>query len=151
MFLIQLRLVAIDFNENEMLKIIRALNIHKAHGHDDSISIRMIQICDEALIKPLIILFQNSVKYSNYPDIRKQPNIVPVRKKSDKQFVKNNRPISLLPIFGKNFEKIKFNKIYNFLLEERLLNPNQSGFCPSPSCVNQLLAMTHEILRSIWL
>ena len=52
MFLTQSRLGTIDFNENKMLKIIRALNIHKAHVHDD-ISIRMIQICDRTLIKPL--------------------------------------------------------------------------------------------------
>ena len=68
MFLTQSRLGTLDFNENEILKIIRALNIHKVHGHDD-ISIRMIQICDRTLLKPLIIIFQNSVKYSYYPDI----------------------------------------------------------------------------------
>ena len=32
-------------------------------------------------------------------------------------------------------------------MEEELLNPNQSGFCPSDSCVNQLLAITHEIFE----
>ena len=44
-FLTQSRLSYINFNEDEILKIIRALNIHKAHGHDD-ISIRMIKNCD---------------------------------------------------------------------------------------------------------
>ena len=71
-----------------------------------------------------------------------------MHKKNDKQLVKNYRPISLLPIFGKIFEKIIFNKIYHFLLEERLLNPNQSGFCPSDSYINQLLAITHEIFEA---
>ena len=80
MFLPQSRLDTLDFNEKEILKIIRALNIHKAHSHDD-ISIRMIQICDKILIKPLIILFQNVVKYSYYPDIWKRSNIIPVHKK----------------------------------------------------------------------
>ena len=51
MFLTQSKLGTLDFNENEILKIIRALNIHKAHGHDD-ISIRMIKICDRTLLKP---------------------------------------------------------------------------------------------------
>ena len=125
----------------------RALNIHKAHGHVD-ISIRMIQICDRTLIKPLIILFQNSVKHSYYPDIWKRSNIILVHKKSDKQLVENYRPISLLPIFGKFFKKIIINKIYNFLLEERLLNPDQPGFRPSDSCVNQLLSITHEIFEA---
>ena len=41
-----------------------------------------------------------------------------------------------------------FNRIYNFLLEEELLNPNQSGFHPSGSCVNQPLAITHEIFET---
>ena len=55
-FLTQSRLVSLDFNEDEILKIIRALNIHKAHGHDDN-SLRMINICDKSLLKPLILLF----------------------------------------------------------------------------------------------
>ena len=54
-FLTQSRLTSLDFNEDELLKIIRALNINKAHGHDD-ISIRMIEICDKSLIKPLKII-----------------------------------------------------------------------------------------------
>ena len=147
-FLTQSRLTSLDFSEEEILKIIRALNIHKAHGHDD-ISIRMIKICDKSLLKPLILLFQNSAKLSYFPDIWKRSNIIPVHKKNDKQLVKNYRPISLLPIFGKIFEKIIFNKIYHFLLEERLLNPNQSGFRQSDSCVNQLLAITHEIFLNL--
>ena len=48
----------------------------------------------------------------------------------------------------KNFEKMMFSKIYDFLLEEKLLNPNQSGFRPSDSCINQLLATIHEIFEA---
>ena len=146
-FLTQSRLTSIDFDEDELLKIIRALNINKAHGHDD-ISIRMIKICDKSLIKPLTFLFKTSLRSSHYPDIWKKSNIIPVHKKNDKRLVNNYRPISLLPVFGKIFEKIIFNKTYKFLLEEKLLNPNQSGFCPSDSCINQLIAITHEIFKA---
>ena len=62
--------------------------------------------------------------------------------------MENYRPISLLPIFGKIFEKIIFDRLCNFLLQEELLNPNQSGFHPSDSCVNQLIAITHEIFKA---
>ena len=44
LFMTQARLRSLDFNEGEILKIIRALNINKAHGHN-GISIRMIKIC----------------------------------------------------------------------------------------------------------
>ena len=146
-YLTQSRLGSLNFNEDEILKIIRALNPHKAHGYDD-ISIRMIKICDKSLLEPLIILFKNSTKSSHYPDIWKRSNIISVHKKNDKQLVINYQPISLLPIFEKCFEKINFNKIYCFLIEEKLLNPNQSGFRQSDSCINQLLAITHEIFEA---
>ena len=45
MFLAPSRLDSLGFNEDEILKIIRALNILKAYGHDD-ISSRIIKICD---------------------------------------------------------------------------------------------------------
>ena len=74
----------LDLNENEILKIIRDLNMRKARRRDD-ISIRMIKIFDKSLLQPLITLFHNSVKSSCYPDIRKRSNIISVHKKSDKQ------------------------------------------------------------------
>ena len=61
-------------------KIIRALNINKAHGRDD-ISIRMIKIGDSALLKPLSIIFSNSFKTGTFPCIWKKSNVMPVQKK----------------------------------------------------------------------
>ena len=147
LFVTQARLGSLDFNEGEILKIIRALNINKAHGHDD-ISIRMMKLCDESLLKPLFISFKNSLDLFYYPDIWKKSNIIPAHKMNDKQLVNNCGPISLLPIFGKIFEKILFNRFYDFLLKEKLLNPNQSSFCPSDSCIYQLLAMLHKIFEA---
>ena len=82
-FLTRSRLTTLDFSEKKILKIIRALNIHEAHGYDD-ISIRMIKINDKSLLKPLILLFQNSTKLSYFPDIWKRSNIIPVHKTNDK-------------------------------------------------------------------
>ena len=65
----------------------------------------MIKICDKSLLKPLIILCQNSTKTSCYLDICKKSNITPVHEKNDKQLVNNCRPVSILPIFDKIFEK----------------------------------------------
>ena len=71
-----------------------------------------------------------------------------MHKKNDKQLANNYHSISLLPIFGIIFEKIIFNKICNFLLDIKLLNPNQSGFHPSDICINQLLTITHQIFEA---
>ena len=108
----------------------------------------MIKICDKSILKRLILLFESSTKSSYYPDIWKKSNIIPVHKKNVKQLVNNYLPISLLPIFGKIFEKTIFNRTYNFISEENLLNHNQSGFRPSDYCVNQLLSITHKIFKA---
>ena len=38
--------------------------------------------------------------------------------------------------------------MFTFFNENNLTTPNQSGFRPGDSCVNQLLAITHEIYKS---
>ena len=51
------KLSVINFTDDDILKIIRSLNINKAHGHDD-ISVRMIKICDKAIFEPLDVLLR---------------------------------------------------------------------------------------------
>ena len=87
-FLTQARLEFLEFNEGEILKIIRALNINKVHCHDD-ISIRMVKICNKLLLKPLTILFKNLTSSCCYPDIWKKSHIIPAHKKNDRRLVNN--------------------------------------------------------------
>ena len=68
--------------------------------------------------------------------------------KNNKESFKNYPPVSLLPIFSKEFEKAIFNKMYTFLQNEQLLNPNESGFRPSDWYINQSLSITLETFRS---
>ena len=72
-----------QFNDQDILKIIRALHVNKAHGCDD-ISIRMIKICDQSIVKPLPIIYQSCLNKGTFPDLWKKSNIVSVHKKGDK-------------------------------------------------------------------
>ena len=54
-FKTQSRLSSINFEKEDILKIIRNLNVNKAHGHDN-ISIRMLKICDSVLVEPLSLI-----------------------------------------------------------------------------------------------
>ena len=107
-----------------------------------------MKICDDSIKKPLSIIYKNCITTGIYPNAWKKSNIVPVHKKGDKQFVNNYRPVSLLPIFGKVFEKILFNSIFEYLQENYLFCDNQSGFRPSNSCEHQLLSIVHDIYAS---
>ena len=38
--------------------------------------------------------------------------------------------------------------MFKFHTENELISPNQSGFKPGDSCINQLLTITHKIYKS---
>ena len=86
--------------------------------------------------------------YSIFPYEWKKGNIVPIHKKGDKQILKNYRPVLLLPICEKILERLMFNEMFKFFIENELISWNQSDFKPDDSCVNQLVAITHEIYKS---
>ena len=88
------------FSDVDIITHIRCLNPNKAHGWD-GITIHMIQICDDTLVTPLSIIYTNCNKKGVFPKPWKRANVVPVYKKDCKQLMKNYRPISLLPVFGK--------------------------------------------------
>ena len=83
-------------------KGIQNSGIKKAHGHD-MISISMLKICSKSIIKPLI--YKNFIEKGCFPNEWTKANVVPVHKK-DKQFLKNYRPISLLPVCSKVLERL---------------------------------------------
>ena len=107
------RIDSIAIKKDDILPLIRNLNPNKATGSDE-ISGKMLQICDKSVILPLSIIFHNILESSIYPDLWKQANVVPIHKKEDKQLAKNYRPISLLPICGKNFEKLIVDGLFSF-------------------------------------
>ena len=94
------------------------------------------------------MIFKQSIEAGVFPSEWKKANIVPTHKKGDKQTLKNYCPVSLLPICGKILERLIFNKMFNFFIENKLISSNHSGFTPGNSCINQLLFITHEIYES---
>ena len=66
----------------------------------------------------------------------------------DKQIVPNYRPVSLLPICSKIFEKLIFIELFKFFEDSNLLSKHQSGFLPGDSCLYQLLAIAYDIFSS---
>ena len=134
-------------SDEKILKIIRSLNPKEACGCDET-SIRMIRLCDFSLLLPLKLIFESckaqgiSQKLGNNPMKSQYIKIIV------KIFKKNYHPISLIPIFGKIFEELISDGVYQHLETFGLLNPNQSGFRPGDSTINQLLL---SIVNSIFI
>ena len=98
--------------------------------------------------KPLEMIFKQCIETGVIPSEWKKVNNVPIHLKGDQQTLENYRPVSLLPICGKIPERLQFDEMFNFFIENKLISSNQSGFKPGDSCINQLLSITHEIYES---
>ena len=109
----------------------------------------MLKICGEAIHKPLESIFRASLNDECFLSEWKKANVVPIHKKDDKQILKNYRPVSLLPICAKIFERIIYSRIFEYLIENNLITENQPGFKPGDSCINQLLSITRDIYKSL--
>ena len=132
---------SINFSLDDLAKIIQKLNPDKAPGYD-MISIRMLKICGSSIYKPLQLIFRSCTENGKFTSEWKKVNVVPIHRKVNKQTLENCRPVSLLPICSKVFERLIYNSFF------KQLTANQSGFKPGDSCINQLLSITHEIYKS---
>ena len=74
----------------------------------------MLKICGGSICKPLNIIFKTCLRLGKFPLEWKKANIVSIHKKGHKQAVKNYRPVSLLLIYGKIFERLLCNEMLNF-------------------------------------
>ena len=98
------KLRTINFTTDNIKKVIVSLNPNKAHGHYN-ISIRILKICGNTICKPLELILKQALTTGVFPSEWKKGNIVPCYKKDDKQNIKSYRPVFLLPICGKFFER----------------------------------------------
>ena len=132
---------------NDINILLCKLNPNKATG-SDGISAQMLLLCGDTVAFPLKLIFSNILSTGIYPNTWKLANVTPIHKKNDKEIINNYRPISLLPICSKLFEKLIFDQLYSFLITNNLITKNQSGFRPSDSTTNQLLDLVDTIHQS---
>ena len=83
-----------------------------------------------------------------FPDILKVAKVTPLHKKSSKFEVLNYRPISLLSIFSKVYEKLIYVRIYSYLTKNNMIYNKQFGFRSNYSTTHAILSIT-EYIRTL--
>ena len=88
------------------------LKLNKAPGYDDVTSNVVVSVADEILL-PLYHCIKLSFEMDIFPNKLKVAKISPVFKKDDQCNLSNYRPISILTVFSKIYEKLMYNKLYS--------------------------------------
>ena len=109
----------------------------------DSIGIpaRVLKISAEIISPSLTWIFNLCIKTGVYIDDWKKAWVIPIYKSEDRKKCENYRPISILPIISKIFERSIFNQLYEFLNANSLLSKHQFGFRPKNSTLAALIQM----------
>ena len=103
---------------------------------------------NQAVAQCLSIIFNRCLKDSCFPDAFKNTKVIPLHKGDSVLSVSNYRPISLLPIFSKIFERLIYNQLIEFIEENKILDELQFGFQKNKSTEHVISAIINNITRA---
>ena len=81
------------------------------------ISPDLVKLNSQAISQILTIIFNQSVAEGCFPTAMKSARVIPLHKGDSVLSVGNYRPISLLPIFSKIFERLIYNRLIPLLMK----------------------------------
>ena len=120
---------------------ISLLQSKKAYGLY-SCPIRVLKCAKNVLSPPLAELINLSVQTGKYPSKLKHAKII---KGDDETDPSNYRPISLLSVFNRIFEKIMYNRLKSYIEDNELLYKAQYGFRETFSTQHAILDIVSMI------
>ena len=86
-----------------------------------------------------------SVEQGIYPSKLKLAKVIPIYKSNDESDPSNYRPISLLSVFNRIFEKMMYNRLKAFLEKFGILHESQYGFREKRSTEHAILEIINQI------
>ena len=102
----------------------------------------------DVIKEPLSLILNKCIHESVFPDELKVAKVIPLFKKGDKQDCSNYRPISILPIISKIFEKIIHTRLLQFFEKNKILHENQFGYQKGKSTTKALIEIVGAIVDS---
>ncbi|XP_066928359.1 uncharacterized protein [Clytia hemisphaerica] len=111
----------------------------------DNIPSKFIKPVSQYLTSPLTDIINSCIQSSTFPEEWKISRICPVPKVTDSQSLTDYRPISILPILSKVFERIILQQLTEHIEEKSIYLESQSGFRKLHSTIGVLLKLKDDI------
>ena len=124
------------------------LKINKSTGLD-KIPANVLRLSADIIAPSITYIFNLSLETGIYVDDWKRARVIPIYKSEDRRKCENYRPISILPIVSKVFEREVFRQLYAYLSNNSLLSKFQSGFRPKHSTLSALIQMCDNLLKNM--
>ena len=103
----------------------------------------------EKIVQPLTFLFNESISYGIVPDKLKLEVVYPIYKKDSKMNVNSYRPISVLPVISKIYEKLIHASLMPFFTKNKTIHKHCFGFQKGKSTEHAILDIYVSILKAL--
>ena len=120
----------------------------KSSGHD-TINTDHLKKLKYGIALPLEIIINKSFLEGTFPTTLKIAKVIPIYKNKEKTLAVNYRPISLLPVLSKIFEKLLAKRLVQFFQTHSTLTDNQFGFRKQHSTIHAVTKFTLDIINNI--
>ena len=138
---------SITITPKEVSKVLSSLDQSKASG-PDSIPVVVLKHCAPELSSIFSKLFNLCLSQSCFPACWKESSVVPIFKNAgDRSDPSKYRPVSLLSVISKVFERLINKRLVGFLESLDLFSDVQYGFRGSRSTADLLTVVTERIHR----
>ena len=114
-----------DTTKEDLQLQIKNLDTKKAMVEND-IPTKILLKTNDIVSNHLSNFFNESKKQQHYPTMLKIADITPLHKKDEKTLTKNYRPVSLIPVVSKLYERNMYNQINEYI--QNHLSPYLFGF-----------------------
>jgi len=111
----------------------------------DGISIKFVKVIFPLISFHILHILNHAITSSFFPSFWKLAIVRPVAKVSSPKELADFRPISILCVFAKTFERLLNNQILAHIEENGLLSDFQSGFRRGHSTISTLVKVTDDL------
>ncbi len=133
---------------NNIVLALTNLKVNKSTGLD-KIPAKVLRLSADIIAPSLTYIFNLSLYTGIYIVEWKRARVIPIYKSEDRRKCENYRPISILPIVSKVFEREVFRQLYAYLSNNSLLSKFPSGFQPKHSTLSALIQMCDDLLKNM--
>ena len=134
--------------QKEIQDEINSLSQNKSSGLY-SCPVKLLKLGSLQISEPLSVIFNKSIQTGTYPHKLKIAKIIPIHKDGDETDPGNYRPISLLSIFNRIFEKLMYDRLVSFINKYGLLYNSQYGFREKHNAQHAIIDITYRIQKNI--
>ena len=134
--------------EKDVKNAISKLKNKRSFGFD-GIPDFLIKQCGDGISEILAHIINTCFQQATFPSKLRQSIVRPVYKKGPKDDITNYRPVSLLSVFSKIFEKIFLYRLLHFLKSNNILSKFQHGFRAGLCTETAIFNLVNGILEDI--